>query len=96
MTIKLIRMSSGEDVVANVIREDDDSYLFVKDPIVAVAAGNNQLGFAPWSPIANEDVESIGVDRKFIVFITDPKDEVIEHYNKLFNLVIVPNNKIIV
>ena len=48
MNVKLIRMWSGEDVVADLIEEKDDS-IVICNPIVAVPAGNGQMGFAPWS-----------------------------------------------
>ena len=35
MTVKLIRMWSGEDVIADVTKEDTDS-ITITDPIVAV------------------------------------------------------------
>jgi len=95
MTVKLIRMSSGEDVVATVVSEDDD-FVNLKDCIVAVATGSNQLGFAPWSPIVSETVEYIPVNKKFVVYTTEPSSNVVAQYNQLFNKVIVPSNKIIV
>ena len=50
MNVKLMRMWSGEDVVADLIEEKDDSVV-ICNPIVAVPAGNGQMGFAPWSPL---------------------------------------------
>ena len=43
MNVKLIRMWSGEDVVADLIEEKEDSIVFC-NPIVAVPAGNGQMG----------------------------------------------------
>jgi hypothetical protein len=95
MTVKLIRMTTGEDVVASIVEDTSDT-ISIKDPIVAVPAGNNQLGFAPWSPILSDDVDKITVEKKFIIFISDVKSEVIDHYTKMFSRVIVPDSKIIV
>ena len=51
MNVKLIRMWSGEDVVADVVKETDDSVTIV-NPIVAVPSGQENIAFAPWSPIS--------------------------------------------
>ena len=48
MNVKLIRMWSGEDVVADLIEEKDESIVIV-NPIVAVPTGSGTMGFAPWS-----------------------------------------------
>ena len=42
MNVKLIRMWSGEDVVADVVEEKENSIVFV-NPIVAVATGQGQI-----------------------------------------------------
>ena len=44
MNVKLIRMWSGEDVVADVVKENEDTIVFI-NPIVAVPTGQGQMGF---------------------------------------------------
>ena len=49
MTIKLIRMWSGEDVIADIIEETTDS-IVITDPIVAVPSPQEgRIAFAPVS-----------------------------------------------
>ena len=51
MTVKLIRMWSGEDVIADIVEDTNDS-IVITDPIVAVPSQQQgQIGFAPWSPL---------------------------------------------
>ena len=50
MNVKLIRMWSGEDVVADLTNEDENSITIV-NPIVGVPSSQSTLAFAPWSPI---------------------------------------------
>jgi hypothetical protein len=95
MTVKLIRMSTGEDVVATVVDDQERDVLRIRDAIVAVPAGNNQLAFAPWSPILSKTVDYVEVYRKFIMYISEVDDSVLSQYNGLFNKVIVPESKII-
>ena len=51
MTVKLIRMWSGEDVIADIVEESTDS-IVITDPIVAVPSPQQgNIAFAPWSPL---------------------------------------------
>ena len=43
MNVKLIRMWSGEDVIADLIKENDDS-IVIQNPIFAVPQGEGQVG----------------------------------------------------
>ena len=48
MTVKLIRMWSGEDVIADIVEDKSDS-IVITDPIVAVPSPQQgNIGFAPW------------------------------------------------
>jgi hypothetical protein len=95
MTVKLIRMSTGEDVVATVVNDHERDTIHIKDAIVAVPAGGNQLAFAPWSPILKKDVEHIKVYRRFVMYISEVDESVLSQYNTLFNKVIVPEKKLV-
>jgi hypothetical protein len=95
MTVKLIRMSTGEDVVATVVNDHERDVIQIKDAIVAVPAGGNQLAFAPWSPILKKDVEFIEVYRRFVMYISEVDENVLGQYNTLFNKVIVPEKKLV-
>ena len=68
MNVKLMRMWSGENVVADLIEEKDDSVV-ICNPIVAVPAGNGQMGFAPWSPLLKGKDEELEITKKYIVCI---------------------------
>ena len=92
MNVKLIRMSSGEDVVANLIEEKEGS-LVLEEPIVAVPAGNGQLGFAPWSPLLSASQKELEVSRQFVVYVAEVQEDVVEQYEKMFATVKTPPKK---
>ena len=94
MTVKLIRMSSGEDLITTLVVQTPD-YVVLEDSIVAVPTGNGTLGFVPWSPILSKTVKEIKVSKNFVVYIADPDDEVVIQYNKMFNKIITPSKKLI-
>ena len=78
MTVKLIRMWSGEDVIADIIEETTDS-IVITAPIVAVPSQQlGQIGFAPWSPLLQKD--KIEVTKKYLVYIGAHQEENIEQY----------------
>ena len=93
MTVKLIRMWSGEDVIADLTKEDTDS-ITITDPIVAVPSQQQgQIAFAPWSPLLQKD--KLEVTKKYIVYIGDPQEEIIEQYNSMFGKISKPTKKLI-
>ena len=93
MTVKLIRMWSGEDVIADVTKENTDS-ITITDPIVAVPSQQQgQIAFAPWSPLLQKD--AIEVTKKYLVYIGDPQPEIIEQFNSMFGKLSTPTKKLI-
>ena len=94
MNVKLIRMWSGEDVVADLIEEKEDSIVFC-NPIVAVPAGNGQMGFAPWSPLLKEKGEELEVTKNYVVYIADTQEQIIEQYESMFSVIQTPSKKLV-
>jgi len=94
MNIKLIRMWSGEDVIADV-KDNLTEIVVITNPIVAVPAGNGQLGFAPWSPLLKGKDEEIEITKKYIVYIADAQDEIVEQYEQMFSAIKTPSKKLI-
>ena len=94
MNVKLIRMWSGEDVVADLIEEKEDSIVLC-NPIVAVPAGNGQMGFAPWSPLLKGKGTELEVSGKYVVYINDPQDQIVDEYQNMFSVIQTPAKKLI-
>ena len=95
MNVKLIRMWSGEDVVADLLDENDDN-ISITNPIVAIPAGNGQMGFAPWSPILKGKGEEISVTKKYVVYIAEAQEQIVEQYEEMFSVLKTPSKKLIV
>ena len=93
MTVKLIRMWSGEDVIADIVEETNDSYV-IENPIVAVPSPQEgRIAFAPWSPLLQKD--KLEVTKKYIVYIGEPQGEIVEQYNTMFGKISKPTKKLI-
>ena len=93
MTVKLIRMWSGEDVIADIIEENQDS-ITIENPIVAVPSREQgQIAFAPWSPLLEKD--KIEITKKYIVYIGNPQNGIIEQYDSMFGKISTPTKQLI-
>ncbi len=91
MNIQLIRMQSGEDVVADVVSTDDQS-IVLSNPIVMVPGRDGTVGFAPWSPLLAADVKELTVRLSYTVYISVPNAEVISNYEQIFSPIITPQS----
>ena len=94
MNVKLIRMWSGEDVVADLIEEKEDSVV-ICNPIVAVPAGQGQMGFAPWSPLLKGKGEELEITKNYIVYIAETQEEIIGQYKNMFSINQSPTKKLV-
>ena len=94
MTVQLIRMWSGEDVIADIVEDKGDS-IVITDPIVAVPAQEQgRIAFAPWSPLLEKD--KIEITKKYLVYIGNPQEQIIEQYNTMFGKITKPIKKLII
>jgi hypothetical protein len=96
LNVKLVRLSTGEDVITNIV-EETDTYVKFKNPIVAFPSEMGKIGFAPWSPLLSKEKQEIEVSLKFIIYIADPDEGIVEQYNQMFgSKLMTPNKKLIV
>ena len=91
-------MWSGEDVIADLIDDTSDvgeEAIVITNPIVAVPTGNGQMGFAPWSPLLKGKDEELRVSKKYVVYIADTQDQIVEQYQDMFSVIKAPSKKLI-
>jgi len=87
---KIVRLSTGEELVAKVT-ENDDSYT-ITSPAILIPAGRDQLAFGQWLPYA--DIENgIDINKKYVVFVVDPMTELLNQYSSSFGSGIVVPDK---
>jgi hypothetical protein len=88
-------MSSGEDLITNLVSETEDT-IVVENAIVGVPTGQGTLGFAPWSPMISKAQTEITVDKKFVVYIAEADESIVDQYTQMYSNIITPDKKIIV
>jgi len=91
--IKIVRLTSGEELLAAVDRGSDS--LLLNDIAVLIPTQQNQLGLAPFMPYALQN-NGIEFDMKDIMFTLEPVDALREQYQTMFGHVITPRSNIIV
>ena len=95
MNVKLIRMSSGEDLIADLVNDQERDIIVIENAIVGFPSGEGTLGFAPWSPMLSKQEKQIEVNRRFVIYIAEADPQIVEQYGKMFSTVITPSKKII-
>ncbi len=95
MNVKLIRMWSGEDVIADQVGDLMDT-IVIRNPIVAIPTGNGQMGFAPWSPLLKDKNIDLEVSKKYIVYVSEAQEQIVEQYEQMFSVIKSPSKKLIV
>lgn len=99
--IKLIKLLTGEDIIADIV-EDADSLstdVVVKNAVRIVMIPSRvdpekpQIGLAPWAQFSDD--KQFTLDKFHIVAIMTPIKEILTHYNSIFGGIVVPQSNLI-
>lgn len=91
MNVKLIRIVTGEEVVAEVVSETDDT-ITVKNGLVVLPTGQS-IGFAPWATVISKEEPEITMDLKHVIYVAEVQDSVSQKYKEMFGNIITPQEK---
>ena len=80
MKIKLLRLVSGEEVIAEITNTTKDSYQ-IKDAIVMIPAGEGKLGFMPWMPYTKA-ADGVSVRKQDVMFTIDPIEDLVDQFRQ--------------
>ncbi len=93
MKIKLLRLVSGEEVIAEIANSTEDSYL-IKDAIVMIPAGEGRIGFMPFMPYT-EAKNGLTIRKQDVMFSVDPIDDMIDQFRQARSGIQTPKKGII-
>ena len=93
MNVKLLRIVTGEEVIAELLSEDTDT-ITVKNGLVVIPNAQG-VGFAPWATVISKQKPEITIDRKFLVYMVECDVDVIEKYESIFSPIEKPSKKLI-
>jgi hypothetical protein len=84
--IKIVRIQSGEDIIAEVHSETDSDLLVLNDPMHIIfkrlSTGQTVMMMMPWLPVEliNENIATVYTDE--ILTLMNPKEELVSYYKK--------------
>ena len=91
MNVKLIRVVTGEEVIAEVLSETDDT-ITVKNGLVVLPSAQS-VGFAPWATVISKEEPEITMDLKHVIYAAEVQDSVSQKYKEMFGNIITPQEK---
>ena len=90
--VKLLRIVTGEEVVAELVSEDETT-ITVKNGLVVLPT-NTGVGFAPWATVISKENPDITVSRNHIVYIAEVQEDVCKKYDQMFgSKLVTPDEK---
>ena len=86
-SVKIIRMQTGEDIMASMVGEEEAETVLLEDPMRLIyrrmPTGQTVLMMMPWLPVELIKDNNALVYNSDIVTIVDPKESMIEYYENL-------------
>ena len=91
MAVKLVRLKSGEDIIADIMAESAE-IVKIKNPAMLMpmsdGRGNQvQVGLAPWMPFS--EAKEFELPRDWVLLTTEPAQDIVNNYNQVFGSGIV-------
>jgi hypothetical protein len=84
--IKLVRLQSGEDIIAVYVEDPESEMVQLINPMIVffkkLASGNSLLMVSPWLPVEIVENDSATIYTSDILTVVDPKQNVIDYYYK--------------
>jgi len=85
--VKIIRMQTGEDIMASMIGEEEAETVLLEDPMRLIyrrmPTGQTVLMMMPWLPVELIKDNNALIYNSDIVTIIDPKESMVQYYDNL-------------
>ena len=85
--IKIVRLQSGEDIIADCQQDEENSSMTLNNPMHIVfkriPSGRTVMFMMPWLPIELIKENSATIYDSDILTVFDPKEDLIEYYSQL-------------
>ena len=85
--VKIIRMQTGEDIMASMIGEEQEETVLLEDPMRLIfrrmPTGQTVMMMMPWLPVELIKDNNALVYNSDIITIVEPKESMIEYYENL-------------
>ena len=85
--VKLIRMQTGEDIMASMFEQEDSGQIQINDPMRIVfrrlPTGQTVMMMMPWLPVELIKENIATIYSTDIITVVEPKESMIRYYDKL-------------
>lgn len=98
MSVKIIKLLTGEELIAKVL-PSSDSVVILQNPVRIVVMPNKidpktpNIGFAPWAEFT-DDREFV-LDKSHVLAMMNPIKEFATQYSSMFGGLVVPTSNLI-
>jgi hypothetical protein len=83
--IKIVRLQSGEDIIADYTSDDSDSSVILNNPMSLIfkrlSSGKSVMMMSPWIPLEIVENTSARIFSLDVLAVFEPKPHIIEYYN---------------
>ena len=85
LNVKIIRLVTGEDVLADFIEDSSDGTVLLSNPMSLIfkrmSSGQNAMHMSPWLPIELIEENIAQIHSADILTVVNPRNELVDHYN---------------
>lgn len=91
MTVKLLRLTTGEMLLADTTILHEQGVYQLKKPAWIAQVAKGEFALVPWLPLAKEDQVTIAADK--IIYCTEPETGILNEYSTAFGSgLVMPNS----
>ena len=91
MEVKLLRVITGEEIVAEIV-DENASEVTLKNALVVIPT-QQSVGFAPWASVIDRENPEVTVSRTHIVYIANLDESIRNKYDEIYGSKLVKPEK---
>ena len=91
MEVKLLRVITGEEIVAEIV-DENAAEVTLKNALVVIPT-QQSVGFAPWATVIDRENPEVTVSRTHIVYVANLDESVRNKYDEIYGSKLVKPEK---
>ena len=91
MEVKLLRVITGEEIVAEIV-EENAVEVTLKNALVVIPT-QQSVGFAPWATVIDRENPEVTVSRTHIVYVANLDESIRNKYDEIYGSKLVKPEK---
>lgn len=90
---KIVRLNSGEEVIAKVTKNGD--MIRLEDPLVLVPTSQRAIALTPWLPYTTVGDDGIEIPLDRVMFIVTPHVDLAKEHTSAISGLVVPDKEVV-